>query len=89
MWGSNREQQFFIKAKRKFYSLVDESELVEFPIDVLIHACKAVSLSKSEDRKAYMEELQLALNFLNVELRESQSSTGQRIKLAPTQVTNL
>ena len=77
----SRMNQFYVKAKKQYRPLVDESEEVDFATDALIYACNAITQRRNKMNKEYAESLTLATGILNHEIKDTTVQTGGRIRM--------
>ena len=78
----SRMNQFFVRVKKQYRPLVDESEEVDFSTDSLIHACNAVTQRRNKMNKEYAESITLATGVLNHEIKDTTVQTGGRIRMS-------
>lgn len=88
--GNNCSEQLTIYAKKKFYRLEDENDLVEFSEQALIHAITAVVYRENRSRNEYISELSLAIAEINREMSDHEQTIGSPLRMFfPDQVESL
>lgn len=69
----------FVNAKKKFYKLTEETQLVDIATDALIHGLQAIANRENRDIVQFGANLRLATDFLNAELKGPQSTSTSPI----------
>lgn len=81
---------YFLRAKRRYRPLLNETDPVEFPEDALIQACIAITARRNRQPGEFTAALNLAVEALNQELKDSKQESGGRIRMsAQNKNTNL
>lgn len=70
----------YVSAKKKFYKLTDDKQLVDIHTEALIHGLQAITARENRDIVSFNANLSLSVAFLNAELKGPQSTATSPIK---------
>lgn len=78
------DRQLTIYAKRSYFDLVSSNELIEFPIEAMKFAMMALACQKDKDNERYLQNLQLAVQELNLEIADNEIPTAAPMRFFHT-----
>jgi len=70
----------YVDAKKKFYKLTDDKQLVDIHTEALIHGLQAITARANRDIVQFNANIALAVAFLNAELKGPLSTSTAPIK---------
>lgn len=82
--GGKNEKTLTLCAKKTYYDLVDQQELVEFPTEALKFAVMALVAQRDRDLKAYQDNLMFAMAELAKEMSDATPPTASPLRLFHT-----
>lgn len=74
-------QSFYVRCKRRYRPLVNETDMVEFTTDAIIQACIAITARRNKDTQGFQAALQLAVEAENKALQAEKPLTGGHIRM--------